>query len=160
LACLAPKGPAAPIKLQGLTSCPEEQELVLSDTIYRYPGDIMNKTGEQVLQMIERAKTLLPLMRLPFKCVHGEQDTIALPSGSQYLYDNAGTAVGSKQIEFFPNLRHELFHEKFPSGSLCIETAASFLMSILMVTESTINTVSIDSTSGDIQLNGITQKSI
>lgn len=107
----APRGPAAPILIEGISSYEYEREILLRDSL-RYDGDIMNKTASEVIKMINLCKLeVIPTITIPFLCVHGTQDSIALPTGSQYLYDHAGTDISSKSIQYFENLRHEMLHE-------------------------------------------------
>jgi esterase/lipase len=74
----------------------------------------MNQTAFEMLKMIREAKAVLPQIKTPFYCIHGSADEIAYPTGSQYLFDNSGTEIASKQIEIFPDLLHEMMHEKEP----------------------------------------------
>jgi hypothetical protein len=50
-------------------------------------------------------------LQLPFVCVHGANDTIALPASSQYVYDHAGTDPAHKSVHLIADSKHEPFHE-------------------------------------------------
>jgi alpha-beta hydrolase superfamily lysophospholipase len=58
-------------------------------------------------------------LQLPFVCIHGANDTIALPASSQYVYDHAGTDPAHKSVHLIADSKHEPFHE-----SPAIRTAA------------------------------------
>lgn len=111
LATVNPQGPAAPILLDALTSDQEEINDVKNDPRH-YNGSIKNKTAYELLKMTSEVKKELSHVSLPFLCIHGELDTIALPEGSTYFYENAATPVGDKRIEFIPNCLHEALFER------------------------------------------------
>lgn len=62
----------------------------------------------QALLLVAAAKEELPRITLPFKCVHGADDTIALPVGSRLLHSLGGTSDDLKSVEVLPGLRHEV----------------------------------------------------
>ncbi len=107
---LDPNGPAAPISLEGITPDLREQAILLSDPL-RYPNAIRNITAYEVSKMIEAAKLEIPNITVPFLCIHGTKDTLALVKGSQYLFDSAGTHADLKTIKIYEGYCHELFHE-------------------------------------------------
>mmetsp|Transcript_23837 Transcript_23837/g.34962 ORF Transcript_23837/g.34962 Transcript_23837/m.34962 type:complete len:371 (-) Transcript_23837:116-1228(-) len=130
LASCAPTGPAAPILLDGITSDRRQQQILLNDNL-RYGGEIMNKTASEVLKMIHHARETLPTITLPLLCIHGQDDTVALPDGSQVIYDLAGTPAKHKTVEIIANLRHELLHEVQPASEQCLNRIAQYLLSSL-----------------------------
>ena len=62
----------------------------------------MNKSAYEVLKMIDAVKLVLPKINTPAHCVHGANDTVALPSGSEYLYTHIGTPGAQKTIHIYP----------------------------------------------------------
>lgn len=54
---------------------------------------------------------LLSTLQLPFLCIHGANDTIALPRSSQYVLDHTGTPAALKSIFLVADSKHEPFHE-------------------------------------------------
>lgn len=46
---------------------------------------------------------------LPLLLMHGGDDAMTAPSGSQFLYDNVGSQ--EKQLKIYPGLYHEIFNE-------------------------------------------------
>jgi len=43
--------------------------------------------------------------------MHGEDDQVTLPKGSQMVYQNLGTDITQRRLEVFPGMKHELFQE-------------------------------------------------
>lgn len=128
-ACMAgclPNGPAAPIDINGITSDPQEQEIILEDPL-RYPGDIMNCTARELIKLVNVCKQETPSITVPFLVIHGQNDTLGLVEGAQWFHDNAGTVANNKQIVVYPALRHELFHENASASGPIFELVGSFL---------------------------------
>mmetsp|Transcript_3886 Transcript_3886/g.3848 ORF Transcript_3886/g.3848 Transcript_3886/m.3848 type:complete len:344 (-) Transcript_3886:118-1149(-) len=127
MASCAPRGPAAPILIEGITSYQYERDILLADSL-RYDGDIMNKTASEAIKMINLCKLeAIPTITIPFLCIHGEEDSVGLPTGSQYIYDHAGTPVSSKSIQFFQLLRHEMLHESPTDTQKVLDVILNFL---------------------------------
>lgn len=91
----------------------------------------MNKTAYEILKWIAAVKTEIPNIKIPFMCVHGEKDVIALTKGSQHLFDEAGTVPSLKSLSILPGLRHEVFHERLPEGPQCIQSVLTYFDSML-----------------------------
>jgi hypothetical protein len=53
----------------------------------------------------------LPFLQLPFLCIHGAQDTIALPKSSDYVLKNSATDAALKSVHIIADAKHEPFHE-------------------------------------------------
>lgn len=91
----------------------------------------MNQTAHEVLKMIEACKKEIPHINVPMFIIHGTADTIALPKGSQYLYDNISTVEGDKKLKMCPELRHEVFHERKPDGPAAIKSVVDYIDSMV-----------------------------
>ena len=76
----------------------------------------MNKSAYELIKWITAVKLEIPSIEVPFMCLHGSDDKIALPKGSHYLMEHSGTQESKKSLHILPNLRHEMFHEKIPHG--------------------------------------------
>ena len=76
----------------------------------------MNKSAYELIKWIIAVKDEIPNIKVPFMCLHGEADIIALPKGSVYLMEHSSTDDSKKSIFLLPDLRHEMFHEKPPHG--------------------------------------------
>lgn len=121
--------------------CGSEYILMITDTLLcsfryadidsRYHGDIMNKSAYELIKWISVVKDEIPNVQIPFMCLHGEKDIIALPRGSQYLLDNTGTAPSLKSLSILPDLRHELYHERLPEGPQTIQSVLTYFESMI-----------------------------
>eukprot|EP01036_Dinobryon_divergens_P037371 gene37371-48873_t len=99
MASIDPKGAAAPIFIDAITSNEKEIQNLMKDP-YRYAGDLMNKTAFEILKMIVEAKLELPKLKTATLCIHGTEDTIALPKGSEYLMEHISST--NKTLQLFP----------------------------------------------------------
>jgi acylglycerol lipase len=129
LASMDPNGPAAPIMIEGISSDETQRKILLKDT-RRYAGEIRNKTAFELLKMIDAVKSEVPnITSVPFFLIHGKDDTIALPEGSQWVFDNVGCDKGGKQKEIHikDGLRHEVLHEGKTATDECIQQIINFI---------------------------------
>lgn len=97
----------------------------------RYHGDIMNKSAYELIKWVAVVKEEIPSVNIPFMCLHGEKDIIALPRGSQYLLDNTGTSPSQKSLSILPDLRHEVYHERLPEGPQSIQSVLTYFESMM-----------------------------
>lgn len=112
MAACAPKAPAAPIIVEGITSDAASLEILLKDP-HRYAGDVMNKTAAEVLAMINAVKGKVnSVVTMPVFLMHGTDDELCFPDGSEWVRDHAGTPLEFAKIQMFKGNRHEIFHEK------------------------------------------------
>ena len=75
-------------------------EIFLRDP-HMYRGEVMNKTGYEVLKMIDRVKAAgVSAVTMPLLVMHGAEDEIALSKSSQTVYDGAPST--DKRIHIFP----------------------------------------------------------
>jgi acylglycerol lipase len=116
LASVSPKGNAAPIVFDAITSWEHGREILLKDS-RRYDGEIMNKTAYELIKCIIEVKKELPNIKVPFMCLHGSADTICLPKGSEYMMKNTGTDKDQKSYVILPDLMHDVFNEIPPHGN-------------------------------------------
>lgn len=64
--------------------------------------------------------------QVPFVCIHGANDTIALPASSQFIYDHTATAKELKKVHFFADSKHEPFHESAAIRTASIEYVVNY----------------------------------
>ena len=74
-----------------------------------YHGRIPARTGAELLKGAHIAHQNLENITLPVLILHGAQDTITDPQGSQDLHDRAQSQ--DKTLIFYENLRHEILNE-------------------------------------------------
>jgi hypothetical protein len=66
-------------------------------------------------------------LQLPFVCIHGANDTIALPASSQYVYNHAGTDPAHKSVHLIADSKHEPFHESPAIRTAAIDFVVNYL---------------------------------
>jgi alpha-beta hydrolase superfamily lysophospholipase len=91
----------------------------------------MNKSAYELIKWIPVVKEAIPNVTIPFMCLHGEKDVIALPRGSQYLLDNTGTPPSLKSLSILSDLKHEVYHERLPEGPRTIQSVLAYLDSMI-----------------------------
>lgn len=81
-------------------------------------AEIMNRTGFEVLKMIDEVKQQLPQLTKPFYCIHGELDELAMPIGSHMLLEKSGTPQELKSLEIYKvrNVLYGLLSPHYYSG--------------------------------------------
>ncbi len=72
-------------------------------------GPTRFRTAHEMLVAGEDARRRAHQIRLPLLAMHGADDTLTLPRGTQLLYDRAASV--DKTIELWPNMKHEIFNE-------------------------------------------------
>ena len=68
-------------------------------------------------------------LNVPFLCIHGSLDKIALPKSSQFLIENSAVDQTKKSVIYFPNSKHEIFSEKEPEGPMSISKVTEYFES-------------------------------
>eukprot|EP00952_Eustigmatos_sp_NYUAD-ZCMA_P005630 24440-Eustigmatos_ZCMA.PRE.1 len=85
-----PRGPLAPLIMSQLTHMKEELAFIDTDP-HHVRGPLLNRTGNQIYKASQRVKSLLGCYKLPFFALHGDSDTVTLPTGSQTLFSGAAS---------------------------------------------------------------------
>jgi len=80
-----------------------------------YLGAVKNKSAYEFLLLVDAGKAYIPNFNLPFYAIHGAKDEVALPKGTDFLFENAQTSTALKRKKIYENLYHELLHEKLPA---------------------------------------------
>ena len=130
MAAMNPRGPAAPILIEELTTDPAELERLRRDPRVRH-ANIMNRTAHQLLLMVAAAKAAVPAVRAPFLALHGAADAVTLPRGSEALHAGAATPPAQRALELLPQLRHDIFHERQPDSARCVARAVDYVRGFL-----------------------------
>jgi len=74
-----------------------------------YRGKVMMRTGAEMLRKAKWAQEHASRISIPILCLHGSEDKLADPAGSQIIYERAGST--DKAIQIFDGLYHEIFNE-------------------------------------------------
>lgn len=130
MAAVNPKGGSFPILVEALTT--DAAELGIRNKDPRiHNGEVVCKTAYEFFKMVQKAKELVPAIDIPFLCIHGGSDEVTLPSGSHYLMEKTSTPAELKSLETYPELRHELFHERQPERDQVMARVTTFFEKFL-----------------------------
>jgi alpha-beta hydrolase superfamily lysophospholipase len=103
-----PHGPLAPVDVTQLTHVAAEVDFLRKDPKH-INGQVLNRTGHEVMKMAKRAKALTPKFTLPFLALHGTDDTLTYPIGTEKLF--RGSSAADKHVRYYPGLDHEILLE-------------------------------------------------
>lgn len=110
---LDPGGSAAP--LSGADVIWDEVQIALrAKDQCRCKPFIPNKTAYSVLQLNKMARDSLPSINLPFLAIHGSEDIVCMPEGSELLLKNTGTNGDQKRLAILEGFKHEAIQESSP----------------------------------------------
>ena len=126
-ATVAPAGLLAPLIVKELTSDPVELQQLAADPRV-CPPYISNRSGYELLKLSVLAKaevTRLPAS-LSLLCIHGSEDAIALPRGSEFVFEHAQCDRARKRLHKVAGALHEPFHEREPLRSDAIACVTDF----------------------------------
>ena len=74
-------------------------------------GGVRARLGSELLSAMEEAMHKAPSFKLPFLILHGRNDSLVLPEGSEEFYQLVGTNKEDKTDRYYKDLRHEIFNE-------------------------------------------------
>ena len=103
-----PKLPA--LKLDGTTISrdPAVIEWYNNDP-HNFRGGIPARTGANLIEATDRIQAGMSSISLPILIMHGSDDRLVTPEGSQLLYDSVNSV--DKTLKFYDGLYHEIFNE-------------------------------------------------
>lgn len=105
---IVPRLPITPLSSSQLSHDAEVVKAYDNDPlVFRRPVRV--RMGLQLLNNGRIAREKIHELRLPLYVFHGSEDAIAPPSGSDYLYQNAGSP--DKTIHIYNGLYHETHNE-------------------------------------------------
>ncbi|HLA96427.1 MAG TPA: lysophospholipase [Pyrinomonadaceae bacterium] len=67
------------------------------------------ETASEMLKAADRLKEIMPKFTAPVFIIHGTEDKATRPAGSQYFYDNAGSA--DKTLKLYEGHYHDLLND-------------------------------------------------
>ena len=105
---LFPKLPAAKFAQDMISKDPEVRSRYQSDPLI-YKGKIRARKGYEVMMSMEYVMERFTAIDLPILVMHGVDDKITDPLGSQMLFD--GVSSNDKSLKYFDGLYHEIFNE-------------------------------------------------
>ncbi len=74
-----------------------------------YRGKIPARTGAGLIKAVDRLLPRIPKINLPIIIMHGTEDRLCNPEGSQILYDLVGSR--DKTLKLYKGFYHEIFNE-------------------------------------------------
>jgi alpha-beta hydrolase superfamily lysophospholipase len=74
-----------------------------------YRGKIRARLGAEMIKTIDRLPSQIPTINLPILIMHGTDDRLCNPEGSQMLYDLVSSP--DKTLKLYKGFYHEIFNE-------------------------------------------------
>lgn len=105
---LFPKLPAARLPQDMISKDPEVRARYQSDPLI-YRGKIRARKGYEIMKCMNYVANRFEHIDVPILIMHGSDDKITDPKGSQLLYD--GVSSTDKSIQYYEGLYHEIFNE-------------------------------------------------
>lgn len=103
-----PKLKALKLDPQKVSRIPEEVAKYLGDPLV-YTDAVPARTGYELLQMTRFIQENAPKFTLPFLVIHGSEDGLTNPKGSELLFSQAVST--DKRLKIFPGGYHELIND-------------------------------------------------
>ena len=122
ISIFAPKLGVALLDGSAVSRDPTVVATYLNDPLV-YTGKITARLGTEMFSAMARVIKNASLIKLPLLILHGEEDTLTSPAGSQSLYDKVSSE--KKMIKIYPELYHEIFNE--PEQQQVLTDAVSWL---------------------------------
>jgi len=72
-------------------------------------GKIPARLGAEMVKTLDKLPSLMPQINLPILIMHGTEDRLCKPEGSQMLYDLVGSR--DKTLKLYKGFHHEIFNE-------------------------------------------------
>ena len=100
------------LKAEALSHDPNVQQDYLRDPLVqkRVTIRLLVELGGSCVELLESVRSI----RTPWLAVHGAEDSIAPPAGSQHLIERLGST--DKQLLMQPGLFHEVHNETAPAA--------------------------------------------
>jgi len=119
---LIPQAAITPLPTSYLSTDPELVRAYENDPLV-YHGNVRVRIGHQIVQNSRMVKTRLSEITLPLLVIHGAEDKICPPAGSETLYRGAGST--DKTLKLYPGMFHEI-HNEIDKATVLNDVAAWF----------------------------------
>ncbi|MEO8392515.1 MAG: lysophospholipase [Chloroflexota bacterium] len=106
---LTPKMNLLPSSGAGILSRDPEIDIAWEDDPLTNKKPMRVRLGVEMNNMARDVRDHLADLRLPLLIMHGTEDKLVNPSGSQLAYDKASSA--DKTLKLYPGMRHEIMNE-------------------------------------------------
>ena len=108
LSKIAPKMGILALDVNAISKDPDVVKAYVNDPLV-FHGKTPARLAAEMLSAMMRVTTEASKIRLPIILVHGSEDVLADPAGSQMLYDEASSE--DKTLKIYDGLYHEVFNE-------------------------------------------------
>jgi alpha-beta hydrolase superfamily lysophospholipase len=108
LSKLAPRLGVLALDAEGVSRDPAVVAAYRADPLV-YTGKIGARLAAELVDAMAAVQPNAPRIELPMLLLHGAEDRLAAPAGSQFLHDHVSSA--DRQLKFYPGLYHEIFNE-------------------------------------------------
>lgn len=106
---VAPRLPFVKVNQPGILSSDPEIDKAWESDPLNYKGLMRVRLGVELNNMARAVRERLSELHQPILILHGAQDRLVNPSGSQFAYDHV--ASSDKTLRLYPNMRHEIMNE-------------------------------------------------
>lgn len=113
---VAPKLPLLPMDKPGILCSDPEVESAFGADPLNYTAPMRVRLGVELNKMARGVREHLSSLRLPILILHGADDIMVNPSGSQLAYDTVSSP--DKTLKFYAGMRHEIMNEVGKEGVL------------------------------------------
>lgn len=93
---------------QGVSRDPAVVAAYLADPLV-YTGKIGARLAAELVDAMAAVQVNARCIELPILLLHGAEDRLAAPAGSQFLHEHVSSA--DRQLKLYPGLCHEIFNE-------------------------------------------------
>jgi alpha-beta hydrolase superfamily lysophospholipase len=108
LSTVAPKLGVLALDSEGVSRDPAVVAAYRADPLV-YTGKIGARLAAELVDAMAAVQANARRIELPMLLLHGAEDRLAAPAGSQFLHDHVSSA--DRQLKFYPGLYHEIFNE-------------------------------------------------
>lgn len=108
LSALAPTLPMIQLDASGVSRDPKVVEAYVSDPLV-FHGKLSARLITELTATMDKTLSRAAEIRTPILIMHGQDDKLTSPAGSQAMFDNI--SVEDKTLKLYPGLYHEIFNE-------------------------------------------------
>jgi acylglycerol lipase len=108
LSHVAPNAHVLRLKIDDFSRDPKVVQAMHDDPLIAHEVQ-PTRTVAEMVRADERLKQSFPLFKLPVFILHGTDDKVTRPSGSQFFYDRAGSA--DKMLKLYEGHAHDLLND-------------------------------------------------
>jgi acylglycerol lipase len=119
-----PKVAITPLPTSYLSHDPAEVKKYETDPL-NYHGNVRVRIGHLIVQNSRMVKADASQITLPILILHGAEDKICPPAGSEILHRDAGSK--DKTLKLYPGLLHEIHNETAAEQKVVLDDIVSWL---------------------------------